>query len=394
VKALVDIINFNADASCLSAGSWLKAMQGGEESQFARWLKLYVRSRKRAVLGLPGATIADLAIHNPEAIKLINVHPDIFELIVRPFAHDIALLRLGDGFRLNLEYGRRIIEREFTVVKKYFLPPEFMLTNEQLALLSTEGYAGVFIKPDRFSEEIARRVPRAPYRARGLFGSELLCIPFSDNLTEAYLKSLHMYDENLWSSAVEQDPAEVSYVWRDGESSFLLPQGLEREEYWLTHERKSIKRLTIEEAKPTAVDASKNIAEPVLWYPVHSFTAWMREFRMLGFLNRISKVESGIGSLTPESLYRWLLAINSDILSAVEKNSPVVPIRTAGPGSEIVQFEIRRSERGMEGEEYLALLEVENRDGAIAGADVPHLVKWRGRMEYLRRLDREAPSVG
>ena len=331
-------------------------------------------------------------MHNPEAISRINAHPEVFELIVRPFSHDIALLRIGEGFAINLEYGRRTIEREFSVVRKYFLPPEFMLTNEQLAYLSREKYDGVFIKPDRFADEIAKRIPRTPYNARGLFGAELYCIPFADKLTDAYLRALHLFDAREWSSAVESFPSDLALVWRDGESSFLFPHGLEREGFWLAGERASICRRGLTDIHLPVSSNAKGVDEPVSYYPVHSFAAWMREFRMLGFLSRIKRVEAGLRSLPLEMIYRWLQVINSDILSAVEKSSPVVQIRQETPTGPMIEFEIRRSERGLEGEEYLALLEEPERSQTIQTSTAPHIVKWRSRIEYLRRLDAAGDS--
>ena len=79
-RYLVDVVNFNADASCLSSTEWLKILDGGSNSKLCRWLQLYVRHQKKVVLGFPGATIADIAQNNPEGIDLINQHENIFEI--------------------------------------------------------------------------------------------------------------------------------------------------------------------------------------------------------------------------------------------------------------------------------------------------------------------------
>ena len=46
MSVLVDVVNFNADASCLDSARWLQALTGGAESEFCRWLNLYVRLGK------------------------------------------------------------------------------------------------------------------------------------------------------------------------------------------------------------------------------------------------------------------------------------------------------------------------------------------------------------
>jgi hypothetical protein len=74
----------------------------------------------------------------------------------------------------------------------------------------------------------------------------------------------------------------------------------------------------------------------------------------------------------------------------------VVRIRTDPVSESCTQFTIQRTERGFEGEEYLAILE-----GLLAAARLPeyartsnqsHIVKMRGRICYLRKLDGEDKS--
>src|SRR5438128_288794 len=141
---LVDIVNLNSDASCLSSKWWLKILSGGKSSYFCKWLTLYVDSGKKVSLGITGAAIADISTFNPEAIVLINKHRDIFEIILRPFAHDVALLRSTKGFQINLEAGIKTIKNTFSTYTNFYLPPEFMLTNEQVAILSDYKIDGTF----------------------------------------------------------------------------------------------------------------------------------------------------------------------------------------------------------------------------------------------------------
>ena len=52
MKELVDIVNFNGDASCLSSTNWLLHLQGKKYSNLCRWLLCYVKYEKKIVLGL------------------------------------------------------------------------------------------------------------------------------------------------------------------------------------------------------------------------------------------------------------------------------------------------------------------------------------------------------
>ena len=70
-KTVVDIVNFNADASCLSSSIWLDALQGGTNSKICQWLELFVRNNKKVSLGFTGSTLADIKKFNPDAINII-----------------------------------------------------------------------------------------------------------------------------------------------------------------------------------------------------------------------------------------------------------------------------------------------------------------------------------
>jgi hypothetical protein len=387
MTALLDIVNFNADASCLASRDWLSALAGGSGSVFCRWLGLYVGQKKRVSLGLTGATVADLAMLNPEALRLIDEHPDIFEVLLRPFSHDIALLRSRLGFELNLSLGRRAIEHEFRAFTQFFLPPEFMLTNAQLTQLADLGVQGVFINAERFKPEVKRCLPDEPYLIRGLLGRRLPCVPLQGRLTRSYLHSLQRYDAEEWNRALERCGSKLCATWRDGESFLLLPDGLEREARWLASER-GVERTLLRDQLPQMQFQSEWSPSTIDSYPVHSFSSWVREFRMFGYLTRLHEIERRVGDLTDEQVVLWLQAINSDVLSAVEKDSPIVRILPEPGSSELVDWTIQRSARGFEGEEFLSLVEREATDQAVAHflATDPsaHLRKLRARIEYFR----------
>lgn len=356
MTTIVDLVNFNADASCLTATAWLQALEGGEQSTLCNWLRIYVELRKKVVLGFTGATVADIRAFNPEAIDLINAHPEIFESIARPFSHDISLLRSREGFLLNLDLGWRYLQREFRRVHPLYLPPEFMLTNEQVALLAERGFSAVTVNAARFSAELQQRIPREPYVLKGIGGAQMPCLPVRGPLTQAYLDSIHEHDAAPWATALRDNGVPVLGSWRDGESPFLIPDGIARERAWLATEPQ-VERAHLSELSVAYREHGQLPRDAYHSYPVHSFTAWMKEFRMLGYVSRLQRLEQHVGEMDDIELTLWLQAINSDVLSAVEKSSPTVTLKRSPHSDERFPFVIYRSERGFEGEEYLVLLE-------------------------------------
>jgi len=386
---LVDVVNFNPDASCLPSARWVAALQGGVDSDLCKWLGLYVELGRRVSLGLIGGAVADMAVLNPEALELVRSNRDVIEIVLRPFAHDVALLRTRTGFDINVRLGREILRREFGEILEFFLPPEFMLTAGQIKQLVDSGVEGVFMNPSRFRDELQSRLPRVPYQVEGVLGARLPCIPFDGTLTQAYLDTLHAFDGTPWTRALRLSD-DVRFSWRDGESSFLLPDGLARERAWLDAEPTTVDRAFVREVLPQLdfVRSELLTHECVRAYPVHSFTAWFKELRMLGFVQRVARIEDAVESLGPDQVLLWLQAIGSDVLSAVEKDSPRIELCDR-PGTASKAFTIWRSERGFEGEDALALLEGslqgESPEQFLALSEEPHLRKLRARLEHARR---------
>jgi hypothetical protein len=382
MSQVIDIVNFNADASCLTTADWLAALTGGEDSALCKWLDLYVQNNKKVTIGFTGASASDMQQHNPESIKLINEHPSVFEIILRPYSHDIALLRTRGAFQVNLDYGIRTLEFLFSKVVRWYLPPEFMCTNQQVMLLQENGVEGVFIYGERFPEGLRSRIPKGPYEVHGTGGARLKCIPIASQLTQAYLDSLHMLQADPWNQAASN--GDLQWSWRDGESSFLIPDGEKRESAWLQGES-GVERAHIADLVQELSFDTESELERFKSYPVHSFSAWMQEMRMLGFVTRLNQIEVTLDAMTDQERYIWLQAINSDILSAVEKKTPKVNLANE-PGGTTSEYLIRRSERGYEGEEYIYLLERSAPDH-LASSEQPHMVKLRSRIEFLQNLD-------
>ena len=173
-------------------------------------------------------------------------------------------------------------------------------------------------------------------------------MPVTDGLTQRYLQTLQLLDLTKWNSSSHVDYAQI--LWRDGESVFLIPDGIEREEYWLEgclYERGHIS---------SPATKSPDIL-PKRSYPVHPFSAWSNEMSMLWFIRRVEDLERGlIGSKSSSEIIAWLNCINSDILAAVEKSSPRIELRNL-KNHQLNSFLINRSDRGFEGEAMLVAAE-------------------------------------
>ena len=379
-KTVVDIVNFNADASCLSSSIWLDALQGGTNSKMCQWLELFVRNNKKVSLGFTGSTLADIKKFNPDAINIINEKKDIFEIILRPWSHDISLYRTDSLFIYNVELGIRTIKSEFDSVSNYYLAPEFMMTSRQIELISKMGIEAIFINPDRYQNDIKRRIIPTPHIVYGTSESTIKCIAIHGRTTQKYLSSCQLNDPKIWDKFIQDFPDDLIFSWRDGESFLLIPDGLSREEYLLQGESENINRKKLQSLEINYEDSSLYDRSYYKSYPIHSFTAWIKEMKMMWYVDRIRKIENNFSKLSDLQITLLLQLINSDILASVEKISPKIKLKIKGV---IEDFIIYRSERGFEGEDYLQLID----DPNFRNDSAPHIKKLIARHEYLKAMN-------
>lgn len=379
-KTVVDIVNFNADASCLSSSIWLDALQGGTNSKICQWLELFVRNNKKVSLGFTGSTLADIKKFNPDAINIINEKKDIFEIILRPWSHDISLYRTDSLFIYNVELGIRTIKSEFDSVSNYYLAPEFMMTSRQIELISKMGIEAIFINPDRYQNDIKRRIIPTPHIVYGTSESTIKCIAIHGKTTQKYLSSCQLNDPKIWDKFIQDFPDDLIFSWRDGESFLLIPDGLSREEYLLQGESENINRKKLQSLEINYEDSSLYDRSYYKSYPIHSFTAWIKEMKMMWYVDRIRKIENNFSKLSDLQITLLLQLINSDILASVEKISPKIKLKIKGV---IEDFIIYRSERGFEGEDYLQLID----DPNFRNDSAPHIKKLIARHEYLKAMN-------
>ena len=378
-KTVVDIVNFNADASCLSSSIWLDALQGGTNSKICQWLELFVRNNKKVSLGFTGSTLADIKKFNPDAINIINEKKDIFEIILRPWSHDISLYRTDSLFIYNVELGIRTIKSEFESVSNYYLAPEFMITSRQVELISKMAIEAIFINPDRYQNDIKRRIIPTPHIVYGTSESTIKCIAIHGRTTQKYLSSCQLNDPKIWDKFIQDFPDDLIFSWRDGESFLLIPDGLSREEYLLQGESENINRKKLQSLEINYEDSSLYDRSYYKSYPIHSFTAWIKEMKMMWYVDRIRKIENNFSKLSDLQITLLLQLINSDILASVEKISPKIKLKIKGV---IEDFIIYRSERGFEGEDYLQLID----DPNFRNDSAPHIKKLVARHEYLMSM--------
>jgi hypothetical protein len=395
--ALIDVVNFNADASCLSSAKWLRCIEGGRDSLLVRALSAFVRTGRKVNVGFTGATAADIAHFNPEAIALINAHPEVFEIVARPFAHDNALLRLPAGFRYNVESGLATLRHHFVRVGDFYLAPEIMITGEQIHILHELGIRGVFVHKGRYDVSVARHIPDQPFTVHGTFSTPMRCVPFADKTLESsYLRALHgTTSARDWATEARRASERYCAIWRDGESSLLHPLEPQHEAAMLDEERAAgVDRAFLSElgdANATAPDGT------LRYFPLHSMKPWLEAMKLFWYVDRVRHIEQSLDRLDERVKRFWLLTINSDILSAAEKSSPVVDVSDevlrAGRDDflwegvivvpEKKQLILTRSERAGEGEDYLAYLELlvagratpEEICARWSSAEEPHLKK-------------------
>ena len=379
-KTVVDIVNFNADASCLSSSIWLDALQGGTNSKICQWLALFVRNDKKVNLGFTGSTLADIKIFNPDAINIINEKKDIFEIILRPWSHDISLYRTDSLFIYNVELGIRTIKSEFESVSNYYLAPEFMITSRQVELISKMGIEAIFINPDRYQNDIKRRIIPTPHIVYGTSESTIKCIAIHGRTTQKYLSSCQLSDPKIWDKFIQDFPDDLIFSWRDGESFLLIPDGLSREESLLQGESENINRKKLQSLEINYEDSSLYDRSYYKSFPIHSFTAWIKEMKMMWYVDRIRKIENNFSKLSDLQITLLLQLINSDILASVEKISPKIKLKIKGV---MEDFIIYRSERGFEGEDYLQLID----DPNFRNESAPHIKKLIARHEYLKAMN-------
>jgi hypothetical protein len=263
-----------------------------------------------------------------------------------------------------------------------------MCNSAQVSELIDRGIRGVFLYAARFDPAIAERFPRHRFPLKGLLGRSCDALPIDHDASRGYLDSIHAFSATPWNEAIRVKPDRSGFSWRDGESAFLLPDSLDREDTWIEGEAGGIERRFLSELPEGPADDHDGPSDPALSYPIHSLSAWVKEMKMYWYISKVERIEERLEELDPFRMGIWLQLINSDILSAVEKQAPVVEVRLR-PGGDSHHYTIPRQSKEHAGEAWMHLLDnAEDRDVRMhfERSEEPHMRLLRGRLAYLDRL--------
>lgn len=345
---LVDIVNLNSKASCLSAERWMKALKGGTKSELYQILNEYVEGKSKITLGIIGSTLADIQAFNQESIELIKANPQVFELIMRPYVHSLSIFWSDKVFKSDVDFGKQIITNTFENIFPAYLPPEFVLRNSQLVRLKNNGIKTTFIHPNRVKSDLKSQIPQTPFIIKTIQDKKINCIPFHPQFDAYYLDTIQLLDQ-----AGPFSPSDaVIYGWRDGESPFFLPDSVERERYFIQSSSKQFNRVFLKDVYQESPDR-----KTIVSYPQNSLLPWFSNFRLLWYINEVKLLEAISHNLSETKKALFLLLLNSDVLSSTEKNSISIRLNSLKEIGSIKKFTIKRQSRNLEAEEIMYLIE-------------------------------------
>ena len=347
-KLLVDIVNLNAEASCLSTKRWLRALEGGTNSEIYRILNLYVEEDLKICVGIVGSTLAEIEELNPECIDLINNHPQNFEILIRPFIHSLSILWSDETFTYNYKLGKKYIESVFSNCINWYLPPEFALRNSHIYQLENNNCEGTFIHPKRVKKDTKSALPIGLFTLSSIQNINISCINFTENYDSYYLDQMQIFHSKI---RFEED---LIYGWRDGESPFFLPESVEREEIFVQNSMNDFERIFLSESLKANQVQDKPIVHS---YPQNSLLPWLGNFRLYWFITEIKRLENNFASLSEVKKKLFLNLLNSDILSSIEKSNVNIKLKGIKSNNDAtISYLIKRKERNLDAEELLYLI--------------------------------------
>ena len=175
-----------------------------------------------------------------------------------------------------------------------------------------------------------------------------------------------------------------------------MPDTLERERNWLIKEDKQIKRYFLNDVlKTNTENKNTNSNDDTYIYPIHPFSSWVKEMKMYWYISKVEEVEKQLEHMNNEQIYCWLHLISSDILSSIEKRSPIINYLENPLSVKPIKTTLRRQNKGLEGEEYLQILADYSNEYVkkyISNAEYTHINKLKDRICQLIILDRETTN--
>jgi len=344
MKQVLDVVNLNPDASCLESDVWINILNGSDK-KFLSWLKLFVKNNTPVLFGICGSALADIKSYAPDALNFMKNHPKIFHFTVRPYSHSSSYLLTHEIVKLNLNLGIKAMSYLKLPVQDVYLPPEFMVTTFDLSLLNTNNIHSIFLNPARFNIPTDQELIRLKMTSQQKSLEGVLTHPQN---TLDYLKVLQLLDIDYKKN---ESLPNLSVRWRDGESWMLLPDGLERESFFMKWQSNQEKIISW---KDFQIKINEQPTIDIKWYPRHRLTKWTGSGRMIDVCNSLQdlmKKPDLVKNLS--DLNKLFLALGSDILSSVEKDNVNVSLRDYKTLS-IKNYLIERGSRHIEGEMLIA----------------------------------------
>ena len=204
-----------------------------------------------------------------------------------------------------------------------------------------------FIHPNRVKKDVLKTLPKDCFSIQTIQNEKIDCISFDPNYDSYYLDSIQkLSEENLAGNS------DVVFGWRDGESPFLITEGVQREAHFVKQTQAQFKRQFLSEAI-----GKRPFQAQVNAYPQNSLLPWFSNFRLLWYINEVKLLESGLAELSELKSALFLLLLNSDILSSTEKNHVQVSLRNLKAPFQHTSYEIKRQSRNLEAEEIMYLIE-------------------------------------
>lgn len=342
MNRILDVVNLNADASCLDSKAWIDCLKSPDKPML-RWLESFVKSKSAVLFGVCGSTLADIKHFLPSAIDLVRNHPEIFRFTVRPFSHAASYFLTPHIRELNLELGIATHKLLGLTLEPVYLPPEFMVTHHDIILMEKNNVDYIFINPNRFERRFNENALTVKFSQQS---NQLMGLLTDPNETKSYLSNIQTGDSPIRNQNVPR----TKICWRDGESWLLIPDGLQRECFFI--ESRSKKEHVINWSDFTnEINSSKN--QDIKFYPRHPLTKWTGSDKLIDLHRDISSLSNSDELANDyEALNKFLYVISSDVFSSVEKADVEIQLRCLKSRKHFAHL-IERKARHLEAEQIL-----------------------------------------
>ena len=308
---MLDLINFNGDASCLPHSVFLKYIEDGS---FYSWLQLFDKYSHHAAFGMTGMSLLDVISSSDNlSISSINSSPYL-HCINRPYSHSLSIRMPSALSDLNILLGIFIYQKSFSSNSSCYLPPEFSLRSSSLQLLYKLHIDKVFhASPSYFSRDQSN--PSNDFLRIDLpDGSSVFSFCIHHSATHSYLRTIQLL--------VPYSPSKL--LWRDGESSLLIPDGNRREDYFLS---------SLDQPFLSPSDFLSSLSHDpfvVEHYPLRSYQPWIGDYSNEWFFEISTNLFQRSLTHTRLDLKFVLLLLmshSSDLLASVSKEHVSIQLK-------------------------------------------------------------------